>query len=240
MLCYAAATFLFYCLVDTFLDESLNDANRISAFWRAMHLTTGVSPLVPLIALAGGLYLWFWYSLQGLALFNRDRPLLPRISQLEIDPGGKKLTWLRMFSYEEAGKPIEDLCQPFSRETLLIAAIVFPVLLIGSFLLAGNDVPIRSLGSKDYSLFFTAGMVVCISLMLANAWQLLRVWLRLRQLLVFLDRLHLRRTLQALKGYSWGSVWGMGGQVLEVRYKLLSRQLECLTHLASSLTECRA
>jgi hypothetical protein len=59
----------------------------------------------------------------------------------------------------------------------------------------------------------------------------------LRQLLVFLDRLPLRRTLGALTGFSWGSVWKMSGNVLDVRYKLVSRQLECLNHLHSSLQE---
>jgi hypothetical protein len=57
-----------------------------------------------------------------------------------------------------------------------------------------------------------------------------------RQLLVFLDRMALRRTLSALHGFSWGSVWKMSGNVLDVRYKLLSRQLECLTHLYNSLS----
>lgn len=249
---YAGATFAFYCLVDIFLNATLNDANRIPTYWRAIHLTTGVSPLVPLIALPFGLYLWFWYSLQGLALFNADRPLLPKREDLAIDvppaspdPAAKaegpvnRLLSLRMFSEEEAGRPIEELCRPLSKETLLVAAVLFPLLLVGSFMLAGNDVPIRSLGSKDYSLFLTAGLDVCASLMLANAWQLLQVWLRLRQLLVFLDRLHLRITLKALKGYSWGSVWGMGGRVLDVRYKLLSRQMESLTHLSNSLKECK-
>src|SRR5215471_17372208 len=46
----------------------------------------------------------------------------------------------------------------------------------------------------------------------------------------------LRRTLSALYGFSWGNVWKMSGNVLDVRYKLLSRQLECLNHLFSSLS----
>jgi hypothetical protein len=42
--------------------------------------------------------------------------------------------------------------------------------------------------------------------------------------------------LSALHGFSWGNVWRMSGNVLDVRYKLLSRQLECLHHLYNSLT----
>ena len=36
---------------------------------------------------------------------------------------------------------------------------------------------------------------------------------------------------------TWGSVWKMSGNVLDVRYKLLSRQLECLNHLHASLQD---
>jgi hypothetical protein len=68
-----------------------------------------------------------------------------------------------------------------------------------------------------------------------EAWQIWRTWSSTRQLLVFLDRLAMRRTLGALHGFSWGGVWKMSGNVLDVRYKLLSRQLECLNHLHRSL-----
>jgi uncharacterized protein YhhL (DUF1145 family) len=80
-------------------------------------------------------------------------------------------------------------------------------------------------------------MNLSISLILANAWQLWRIWSRLRQLLLFMDRMPLRRTLEALKGLSWGSIWKMGGSVLDMRYHLVFRQLESLTHLRSSVQE---
>jgi hypothetical protein len=235
---YVGVTWFAYCLVDFSLGEGMTQANRIPTYWRSINLTNGVSPLVPLIALAGGLYMWFWYSLQGLAFFNEDSPLLPTRFQLEIAAKDGNLKTLRMFSREEAGMPLDRACRPFAKEFWLAAVIIFPALLLIGDLVA-SDVPFRSLGSKDFSRFFGIGMAVVATLMLANAWQLLRVWLNLRQLLVFLDRLHLRRTMKALNGYSWGSVWGMGGRILDIRYKLLSRQMECLTHLQNSLRDCK-
>jgi hypothetical protein len=71
--------------------------------------------------------------------------------------------------------------------------------------------------------------------MLAEVWRLCVVWEKLRTLLTFLDRLPLRRTLSGLHGFSWGSVWKMSGNVLEVRYKVISRQLECMNHTIASL-----
>src|SRR5262249_40335430 len=57
----------------------------------------------------------------------------------------------------------------------------------------------------------------------------------LRNLLTFLDRLPLRRTLAVMRGISWDNVWKMGGNVLEVRYKVISGQLESMNHSISSL-----
>jgi hypothetical protein len=233
LLCYFASTFLLFLLIAFVLEGSLGTANRIPTYWRSMSLTSGVSPLVPLLALAAGLYCWFWYSLQGLGLFGDDRPQLPTIEDLEIAAGdSKKLHSLRMFSEEEAARPIEALSDPLAKQILAFAGALLLALSVVSVFVAGSP-PLRSLGSRDYSILFCIGLSICVSLMLASAWQLLSVWLRLRQLLVFLDRTPLRRTMYVLKGYSWGTVWKMGGNVLD-QYKLLSRQLECLTHLRNS------
>ncbi len=194
---------------------------------------------MPLLSLTAGLYCWFWFSLQGLALFGEDRPLLPSLASLTVGDAKDPISQvLSMFSRDTAAGIIERLSRPFAREFCLTAAAIFPCLLAAAYLLAGG-VPIRSLGSTDYSLLFCVAMAVCVTLLLSNVWQLLRVWLRLHQLLLLLDRLPLRRTMEAMKGYSWGSVWRMGGNILDMRYKLLSRQLESLTHLGNSPPESK-
>jgi len=40
-----------------------------------------------------------------------------------------------------------------------------------------------------------------------------------------------------LRGFSWGSVWKMSGNVLEVRYKVISRQMESMNHAIAALQE---
>jgi hypothetical protein len=235
LLIYMASTWIFYLIVDSSLEDALNPANRLPTYWRAMNLTSGVSPLVPLLALAAGFYCWFWYSLYGLALFGESRPLLPREDGLAIEwPDKTRHQFLTMYGGERMGRPIEALCAPFDRRAAIIFAGWFVVLLLTGLLLADGFVPIRSLGANSYARFYCIGLDVCLSLILANAWQLLRIWFRLRQLLVFLDRLPLRRTMMALRGYSWGSVWKMGGNILDVRYKLFYRQFESLNHLSNS------
>ena len=53
-------------------------ANRFFTYYRSMHILSGVSGVVPFLVLTLGMYAWFWHSLHGLALFGKDRCLLPR------------------------------------------------------------------------------------------------------------------------------------------------------------------
>jgi hypothetical protein len=140
---------------------------------------------------------------------------------------------LRMFSQEQAADTTERTAMPLEPGTMLLALILFTGVGLTALVLSAR-VPIRSLGHSRYAWVFCAWLDLCFSLLLAEALQLLRTWTELRQLLVFLDRMPIRRTLGALRGFSWGSVWKMSGNVLDVRYKLLSRQLESLNHVRAS------
>jgi hypothetical protein len=219
-------------------------ANRVLVYWRAVNLASGVSPIVPFLFLTLGLYLWFWYSLHGLALFGPDRPRLPLRENLIITIQDKDenkardqhLDVLPMFSQECAAKPAEDAATPLALRPLGLSLLLFLLFLALVFLVV-RELPVRSLGVRTYAWIFCLWLDFCFSMIIAEAWQLWSTWSQLRRLLVFLDRLTLRRTLEALHGFSWGTVWKMSGNVLDVRYKLVSRQLECLNHLHASLQE---
>jgi hypothetical protein len=141
---------------------------------------------------------------------------------------------ISMLSEERAGHRVLRLGLPFGSKPSIVAMLCFASLLSFSSLIY-DDVPIRNLGSLDYSWVFCIWLAICISILLANTWQFLQIWLRLKDLLQFLDQLPLRRSMDALKGFSWGSVWKMSGSVLEVRNKLLYREFESLLHLRNSL-----
>jgi hypothetical protein len=252
VLIFVLATALAYVFCIRWIEQILPSANRIPAYWRGMNLTSGVSPILPFLFLVAGLYVWFWYSLHGLALFGPDRPRLPQRSELRLKGEilcqdfeksdfeikgllPKYSVVLRMFSQEDAGALAEQWALPWGdRQTAIFATAIFAVALA---LLLLFGAPIRSLGTSRYATVFCVALAFCFTLMLAEAWQLCRIWSRLRQLLVFLDRLPLRRTLQGLHGFSWGSIWKMSGNVLDVRYKLLSRQVESLNHLRKNLDD---
>ena len=219
------------------IQQSLSDENRVLTYWRAMHLGSGVSPIVPMFAIFGGLYLSFWFTLHGLALFGADRPCLPLRRQLTIkDADNNDRDFLKMFSQEHGAAGIEQAGLPLNWKIAAISSILFVLFLLIAFGIA-EGVPVRSLGAQSYSIIFIVWLDVCCSLSIVEAWRLYEIWEELRRLLTFLDRLPLRRTLAVLHGFSWGSVWKMSGNVLEVRYKVISRQIECMNHTIASLLD---
>jgi hypothetical protein len=239
-------TLVFYFAYYLSTERILTVANRVPAYWRSMDFTDGVSPIVPPLVIGVGVYLWVWYSLQGLALLGRDRPRLPRRSllTLEIDDpsGGKKKTvnWLRMFSDKDASERIEALSGPFAPRVLKRAIVLFALQLLAAAYLGFRspfsiEVPLRSLGARSYSILICLLMDILFSTTMANAWQLLNVWYELRKLLTHLDRLPLRRSMAAFPGVSWKSVWTISGNVLDMRYKLLTNELRCVMQLKNCL-----
>jgi hypothetical protein len=95
--------------------------------------------------------------------------------------------------------------------------------------------PIRNVGTLHFANIVCIFATGIISIILITCWQLIRLWLRLHELLLFLDKLPLRRTLQCMRGFTWNSIWELGGNILEFRYRLVYRQFEALTHLGCTL-----
>jgi hypothetical protein len=231
-----------FTLVHSYLlDWSLIDANRFSAYWRSVHLRSGVSPLLPQILLIIGMYAWFWFTLRGLSLFGQDRPVLPPVETLpqlnedsDDDKSGNKQIF-RMFS-QTAGTRIEESAFPLRRDYLfyLLGCVVTTML---ATRIALGESTLRTLSDRRYGGFIFVWVCLCIGAILADTLQLVLTWSSLRRLLVFLDRLRLRRTLGCLKGHSWDSVWKMSANVLEERYRLISRQFESARNLSNALNQ---
>jgi hypothetical protein len=243
---FLAAVLLFYLAFFVPIDRALLVENQVLTYWRAMHLASNVSPIVPILLVFGGLYVSFWFSLHGLALFGRDRPRLPLLSDLALTipakPGTQpkvpeeKVDFLRMFSRGDAESKIEAAALPLNWKLVTMGAGLFGVFLAAAFGMA-EGVPIRSLGAQRYAVIFLVLLDFACVLVIVETCRLCQLWQELKRLLAFLDRLPLRRTLASLHGFSWGGVWKMSGNVLEVRYKVISRQMECMNHTLASLEE---
>src|ERR1700742_1643395 len=53
----------FYFVFINVLQSYLDSTNRFFTYYRSVHLLSGVSPIVPFLAITIGMYLWFWFSL---------------------------------------------------------------------------------------------------------------------------------------------------------------------------------
>jgi len=228
LVAFAVFTFGHYRIV-----WGLSDANRITGYWRNAHVLNGVSSLLPQLILLAGMYLWFWFSLRGLALFGHDRPLLPKNDCLPIKDGNPVMP---MFSRERIANPTEDEAKPASAKYLyrLIPLLVATVIV---FRVVLRDHTLRTIGERRFGFNMFLWLSLCIAIILADTVQMWNTWRNLRRLLVYLDRLPLRRTLASLPGLSWKSVWTVSGNTLEQRYHLISKQLESLIHLRNLLKD---
>ena len=230
---FALVALVFFAWLHYGIVHELIRANSTPAYWRSVHLLSGVSPLLPQLVLIAGMYLWFWFCLRGLALFGEDRPLLPKLNSLPIDPAmGRSV--MPMFSRENGAEPIEKEAIPAGIHyllriplTLVATGVVFGLIL--------EDHALRTIGERKFGIMMFYWLSLCIAIILADMVQLWTTWRRLRLLLVYLDRLPLRRTLASLRGLSWGSVWAVSGSTLEERYRVTSRQFESLRHLENIL-----
>jgi hypothetical protein len=229
----AILSFLVCVLVQIYMVHKLTPANRIPAYWRSVNFLSGVSGMLPEILLIAGAYLWFWFNLRGLAHFGEDRPRLPKLADLPRLEDGTPM--LPMFSQEDAGTPVEQEALPLTPHYLWRLITVFAITAIVSAV-ALEGAQVRTLGELLFGQFIFWWVCLSIAVILTDGMQTWRAWNELRQLLIYLDRLPLRRTLRALKGLAWGSIWKMSGNVLEERYRAISLQVESLRHLTNTLT----
>ena len=219
-----------FMIVELILLLKLNISNRIPTFWRSVHLLSGVSPLLPQMFLLAGMYCWFWFCLRGLSLFGSDRPLLPNMREMLVE--GKPMA---IFSREKAQTPTENAAMPIGRSYLKLLGLILPTVLAVSAMLLNGRPWLRTLGERKFGYFMFFWIVLCISLILADTAEAWSSWRRLRVLLNHIDLVPLRRTLNALHGLTWRSVWAMSGNVLGERYCLFSRQIEAMRHLENQV-----
>ena len=223
-----------YCAVQGSLLLHLTRANRIPVYWRSVNLFSGVSPLLPEVLLLIGAYLWFWCGLRGLAHFGEDRPLLPKLTDLPESDAHKSR--MPMFSWERAGVSTENEALPLTGEYIVRLVAIFGVT-TGVSAIALQGIWVRTLGERAFGSLIFFWICLSVSVVFADGIQTWRTWNELRQLLVYLDRLPLRRTLRSLKGLAWGSIWKMSGNVFEERYRVISFQVESLRHLNNTVSD---
>jgi hypothetical protein len=206
---------------------SNSDPNVVPTAYRAVHLTSGLSPMVSLLVMLAGLYWWFWFTLSGLALLGQGRPLLPRLRRSFARIGDEMACNIEGFAMPFPG-PVGEK-RIFYVFPLLFLVMEYWVLHRSSA--DGLDLMLHSLENAAFDRTLQLIFAIAFCLLIVESAQLLSTWLALKRLLLALNRTPLRRTFRALQGLSMHSLWSASGTSSRSRYMIFSHQLEALGHL---------
>jgi hypothetical protein len=202
---------------------------------RAVQLTSGVSPLLPILLLLGAGLWGAWYSLSSSSLVDGRRPALPARGHLSDADGdfSKKLRRFDSILENDNQRLLKLLRADFVEGRAIVAGLI--TIAAVWWCAAFRFRPLQTLERTGYE-YLLAGIITFITmLLLAGILRIQSIWAELRRLLVSLDSLPLRRGFKRLEGFSWSPMWRVGaGSLTELR-RLLCRQFEswrCLHNLS--------
>ncbi len=214
------------------LEYGRDSETGVSTAYRSVHLASGVSPIVALIAILAGFYWWFWQALSGLALLGDGRPLLPRSAHERRSRIGNRLAE----QIDQTAMPFPNWGKPTALMYLvpLLLVLLIAVVLQRAWMQA-FDLILHSMENTAFNRTLHILIAGALYLILLESMQLYSTWLVLKRLLVSLEQMPLRRTFAALQGLSMRSLWRLSGSSSRARSKIFSRQMESLLHLCNEL-----
>src|ERR1017187_9903682 len=202
-----------------------------SFLYRYVHLTSGVSPLLPLLCLlAAGLW-WAWFSLSGLALLDKRHPRLPLDDDLPeaVPPGHTAAAIYRpTWPSETWGEKVVNIARPCA-QTHRVYGPALALLAVGVLGLNYGQ-PLLSLETRHFEWTYGIALGGITLALFGTLFRLLVIWMECRRILTVLDHFPLRRAFAGLN-FTWEPFWRLGGVRWQDLYRLVSRQLETLEHL---------
>jgi hypothetical protein len=205
------------------------DGVRRFAALRAVHLSSGLSPVLPLcLLLAAGLW-WIYHVSAGCALVDERCPRLPLGSDPQLVP--------LVGEDDRYVKQLLDILHPglSSLQHYLLLIVIGGAAFV--FLLDLRS-PIMTLEVPLFEeLLLPAGLALALAGVVGTSCKLWELWLKARRLLVALDALPLRRGFERLEGYSWKPFWRLGLASLQEFHRLLAREREALVCAMNTLPD---
>jgi hypothetical protein len=207
--------------------------------YRYVHLTSGVSPLLPFLCLlAGGLW-WAWFSLSGLGLVDKRRPQLPNDEDLPsaAPPDHTAASVTRSHSMllsEKSAERLVHVAQPAALDLRVYGPAV--ALLMLTLFSLDRFHPLLSLETGHFEWIYALSLAGVTFALVCTLLRLLVIWQESHKILATLDHFPLRRAFAQLH-FAWEPIWRIGGGRWQDLYRLISRQLETLEHLKPFLRE---
>lgn len=166
---------------------------------RTVFLLSGLSPALPLLLLAGGIYHWAWMNCRRIAYFETRRPDLPKLCSRNNSG----------FDFGKVSNEFESILGrkfvPYSR-WLLVA-----LLLLAAITWRAGLFP-RGLDGWSFDIALNL-LLAILWMMVIFAWlRFIETWFCFRKLLRALEQSPLRFAFSRLpETFSWSPVWRIGG-----------------------------
>jgi hypothetical protein len=244
---------LIVAIVSTVLLGSATLPDRFGSFvYRFIHISSGVSPLLPLLFLLIAWQWWCWQTLTGVSSTEEKHMLLPVVSEFAqhrvadsdcivrkgVTNAADRLR-LRALGAKGGQWPWKTL-----GAVPLDVRILIPTFLgIASILLLMWPSEIaESFESRGYKILHWILLYSCLLLVCYLITQIVVVWLQFRALLRAIEKAPFRRGFSDLKGLTWKPLWKLAGNGREEFVQLLSGEVQVLTQIRNALdpNECLA
>ncbi len=142
------------------------------AMYRAMHLTSGVSPLLPLVLLAVGFAIWTWWQLQQSRTLDHHDPFESGLRRLAV-PADAEMMWRRMYrAIVDARRGMGWIAPGFG------VAGIFVAVLLCAWFVSRRHLPslevIAQTGAADRA-FDWALWLGLLSLLVSSSWAVFRL-----------------------------------------------------------------
>jgi hypothetical protein len=203
-------------------------SNGIPLFYRMTHITDGVSPLVPILLLTFGFYLWNWQAMAGNLMLAEGCPTLPKLNFPAtlgtLGPAGYRVSW-------EFGKKILKIANPLYYSWRIIVVPLFFLIAAYFCFIRPRNLPLLSLEGNTFNYTVNGLLLLALLFTVAESLRLYSTWVRLKDLLQALGRLPLRRTFARLRPIEANSVWSVSSNVRRVQYDLFNEQLDAANRL---------
>lgn len=198
-----------------------------------MHITSGVSPLIPFLILAVAVIWGAWYTLAALVLSDVRGPRLPAASDFDKNSstsGGLSLAAVRFRHLSHEGTELlRKVIYPANLDRRVIGLPLLAVVLCA--LILDFPHPLRSLESQNYNWVYLACWSIVLFVLICDLFRLVVVWIEFRVPLGVLNRLPLRRGFSRLDDLKGKPLWQLGGSAFDDFFPILGREINTLAKL---------
>jgi hypothetical protein len=208
---------------------------------RAIHLNSGLSPLVPIALLLFAILLWCYQALNGMKLLGVLRQRLPGYEAKTPGDHAIKLRPMLQMISDRAAAHVTDALKPASFQPSIHLSLLLCGIVMLAFFATNKTLShtVMSLEGTPFNFGFVCSFAIASFLLLSDCGRLLSAWSLMERFLDSLDAFPLRRGFSGLHGFKWNPLWDFGGDARGDMRRLLLRQMEAYKCLKKALERHR-